>query len=81
LRRAEIEPYAWVINNTLVATDTTDPLLRERAKAELAQIREVEQKHARRVVIAPLMITEPTGTEQLQRLARTGTAAQAAYEN
>ncbi len=75
LRRAEIEPYAWVINNTLIATDTTDPLLRERAKAELAQIRIVEQQYAKRVVIAPLMITEPIGAAKLHQLAVGAAAA------
>ncbi len=69
LRRAEIEPYAWIINNTLAGTETTDPLLQERARAELAMIREVKEKHAGRVVIAPWMIEEPTGAGRLHQLA------------
>lgn len=76
LRRAEIEPYAWVINNTLVATDTKDPLLRERAQAELAQIRVVEQNYAKRLIIAPWMSEEPIGAEKLHQLA-TGITASA----
>ncbi|MBK9707111.1 MAG: arsenical pump-driving ATPase [Acidobacteria bacterium] len=72
LRRAGIEPYAWIINNSLAATGTSDPLLLDRAKAELEQIREVEQKHAKRVVIVPWMIEEPVGPERLMRLAQCG---------
>lgn len=70
LRRAGIEPYAWVINNSLAATDAIDPLLVDRAKAELEQIREVEQRYAKRVVIVPWMTEEPVGPERLQWLAQ-----------
>lgn len=70
LRRAEIEPYAWVINNSVAATDTKDPLLVERAQAELEQIQHVEQKYAKRVVIVPWMIEEPIGQERLRRLSQ-----------
>ena len=34
LRRANIEPWAWLINMSLIATGSTDPLLRERMRAE-----------------------------------------------
>jgi arsenite-transporting ATPase len=70
LRRAGIEPYAWVINNSLAATGATDPLLVARAKAELEQIQEVEQKYAERVVIVPWAVEEPVGPERLRRLAK-----------
>ena len=70
LRRASIEPYAWIINNSLAVTNTTDPLLVERAAAELEQIREVEQNYAKRVVIVPWMTEEIVGPEKLQRLAQ-----------
>ncbi len=70
LRRAGIEPYAWIINNSLAATGATDPLLVARAKAELEQIREVEQKYAERVVIVPWAVEEPVGPERLKRLAQ-----------
>ncbi len=76
LRRASIEPYAWIINNCLAVTETTDPLLVERAVAELEQVREVEQKYAKRVVIVPWMAEEVVGPERLQRLAQ-GKAAMA----
>ena len=34
LRRAGIEPFAWVINSSLVTSGTTDPLLRQRIVSE-----------------------------------------------
>jgi arsenite-transporting ATPase len=70
LRRASIEPYAWIINNSLAAAGATDPLLVDRAEAELEQVREVEQKYAKRVVIVPWMAEEPVGQERLKYLAK-----------
>lgn len=70
LRRAEIEPHAWIVNHSLAATGTTDPLLIERALSELELIREIERKHAQRVYIVPWMSEEPVGSEKLRRLAR-----------
>ena len=44
LQRAGIQPWAWVINNSLAAADTTSPLLRQRATQELEQIRQVSDR-------------------------------------
>ena len=41
LRRASIEPFAWVINKSLQASGTRDPLLRTRLDGELRQIARV----------------------------------------
>jgi len=69
LRRAEIEPYGWVVNRSLAATRTTDPLLRARAAAELGEIRRVtEQQHAKRVFVVPWSAEEPTGAGPLRGL-------------
>ena len=38
LRRAQIEPFAWVINSSLAAAGSTDPCLKQRVAAELEQI-------------------------------------------
>ena len=38
LRRAQIEPFAWVINGSLAAAHPRDPVLRARASAEVSQI-------------------------------------------
>jgi arsenite-transporting ATPase len=68
LRRARIEPFAWVINASLAAAGATDPLLRQRIAGELAQIALVRAEHARRVVVVPWQLDEPTGVERLRRL-------------
>lgn len=68
LRRAEIEPYGWVINRSLAATRTTDPLLRARATAELDEIRMVTERHAKRVFVVPWSAEEPTGASPLRGL-------------
>jgi arsenite/tail-anchored protein-transporting ATPase len=68
LRRAHIEPYAWVINRCLAATQTTDPLLRARAHAERAQMRTVADRHADRVYVVPWSADEPTGAQALRDL-------------
>lgn len=70
LRRAEIEPFAWVINSSLAAARTTDPCLRQRVAAELEQIEIVRARHAERVAIVPWMIEEPVGPARLLALAR-----------
>ena len=68
LRRAGIEPHAWVINNSIAATHTRDPLLLERAAAEMLQIHEVRSRYASRVVIVPWLTEEPVGTRLLRNL-------------
>ncbi|MBJ7532903.1 arsenical pump-driving ATPase [Rhodomicrobium vannielii ATCC 17100] len=70
LRRAGIEPWAWVINNSLALAHPVAPLLRQRAAVELAQIKAVATKHARRWAAVPLQADEPVGIEQLRALAR-----------
>lgn len=39
LRRAGIEPWAWLINNSLAAAATSSPLLQLRAAHEVEQIK------------------------------------------
>jgi arsenite-transporting ATPase len=68
LRRAHIEPFAWVINASLAAAGSTDPLLQQRIRDELSQIALVRSTHARRVVVVPWQVEEPTGPERLRRL-------------
>jgi arsenite-transporting ATPase len=75
LRRANIEPWAWLINKSLFATGSTDPLLRERMRAEIAQVARVLRDLARRVVLVPWMVEEPTGVERLHALVTHGTPA------
>ncbi len=68
LRRAQIEPYAWVINSSLAATATTDPLLRARAANERVMIEEVRDRRAARTFIVPWQATPPVGATSLHEL-------------
>ncbi|QDT06950.1 Arsenical pump-driving ATPase [Rubripirellula lacrimiformis] len=68
LRRAEIEPFAWVINQSLVPLDVTDPTLRRRQQHELPFIDEVKSTLAKRVALVPWQSEPPTGRTQLQKL-------------
>lgn len=66
LRRAGIEPYAWIINQSLSQSETTDPILRARAQNELRYIKEVVQDHAPKAVLVPWMPDDPVGAERLR---------------
>ncbi|CAG1013125.1 MAG: arsenical pump-driving ATPase [Rhizobiaceae bacterium] len=68
LRRAGIEPYGWVINKSMSATGTRDPLLRSRLKGERAQIDRVRADYARRVYLLEFRTTPPVGLDELERL-------------
>ena len=72
LRRAQIEPFAWVINGSLAAAHPSDPVLRARAAAEISQIRKVRGHLARRVALIPFQIEEPVGIDRLGALAIDG---------
>lgn len=67
LRRAGIEPWAWVINSSLSAASPTDPLLIARAAEERQHIERVQRSVAR-VAIIPWLTKEPTGSERLLEL-------------
>ncbi len=68
LRRAGIEPWAWVVNNSVAAARPSSPLLRQRAKNELREIAAVATKHASRYAVVPLLKEEPVGVERLLEL-------------
>jgi len=69
LRRAGIEPWGWVVNNSLAAAAPTAPLLRQRAVAELEQIDTVRDELANRCAVIPLAVSEPVGITALGQLA------------
>jgi arsenite-transporting ATPase len=68
LRRAGIEPWAWIVNNSLALARPVSPLLQQRARNELAQIELVSHKHAQRYAVVPLQASEPVGVELLEQL-------------
>ncbi len=53
LRRAGIDPYAWVINQSLSPLEISDPLLLTRCSQEGRYIDEVISKHSARTFIVP----------------------------
>lgn len=67
LRRAGIEPWAWVINSSLAAASPSDPLLVARAAEERRHIERV-QKSVTRAAIIPWQAQEPVGSERLLEL-------------
>ncbi len=53
LRRSNIEPYAWIANQSMAATDISDPLLKQRAAEEIPLLEEIEKKHAKKLYAIP----------------------------
>ncbi|MDY7554348.1 arsenical pump-driving ATPase [Pseudomonas veronii] len=68
LRRADIEPFAWVVNKSLLATDTTDPLLRARLDSERKQMVRVAEETNHAVIVVPWTAEPPVGVAGLKRL-------------
>lgn len=68
LRRAGIEPFAWVINASLAATGSADPCLRQRIAAEHQQLARVRTQLAERLAVVPWQREEPVGPARLLAL-------------
>jgi len=68
LRRAQIEPFAWVINQSFAGSGSRDPLLVARGRGEVQYIREVVEKLSKRTALVPWVREEPAGPEKLQQL-------------
>ena len=52
LARAEIRPFAWVVNQSLTPLNVTDPVLRARRAHEATHLKELVN-HAERIVLEP----------------------------
>jgi arsenite/tail-anchored protein-transporting ATPase len=72
LRRARIEPFAWVVNRSLVASGTRDPLLAARLDGEAAQLARVARGLAQRSYVVPWVARAPVGIEALSALVESG---------
>ena len=78
LRRAKIEPYAWVINKSLAASGTTDPLLIARLGGERIQVARIAGGLAKRTFVLPWLAQSPVGVDALGALmVQPGSANQA----
>ncbi|HXR48662.1 MAG TPA: arsenical pump-driving ATPase [Candidatus Limnocylindrales bacterium] len=73
LRRAHIEPFGWVINQSFAESGSRDPLLVARGNGEVPFIREVTEKLSQRTALVPWVTEEPAGPERLQQFFETAT--------
>ncbi len=70
LDRAGIQPYAWVINQSLLASGTCNPLLAERGQYEASFIHRVADELAQRCALIPWLAETPIGIEGLAKVIR-----------
>jgi arsenite-transporting ATPase len=70
LARAGIAPFAWVINQSLRASGTTDPLLAQRGHYEAPFIERVTTTLAPRAALIPWLAAAPVGPEGLRGVCR-----------
>ena len=68
LRRAGIEPYAWVVNKSILAAGTRDPLLQARLDGERQQMTRLADGLAHRAFAVPWMPQAPVGLSALSNL-------------
>ena len=68
LRRAQIQPLAWVCNRSLLSTGTRDPLLAARLAGERRQIARITHGLAPRLYAVPWQIRPPVGVAALDAL-------------
>ena len=68
LRRAHIEPYAWVLNKSVLAAGTQDPLLAARLTGEEMQMKRITGGLAKRLFVLPWLTRPPVGNIELSKL-------------
>jgi arsenite/tail-anchored protein-transporting ATPase len=68
LRRAGVEPYAWVMNRSLVAAGSHEPVLRARMAGERRQMERIRDRLARRLYVVPLRTRPLVGVDALVQL-------------
>lgn len=73
LRRAGIEPWAWIVNHVLHTEQVRSPLLVQRAHRQQPHIDAVKHLHAHRYAVVPLLASEPVGVAALQALSQGST--------
>jgi len=68
LRRARIEPFAWVVNKSVITAGTHDPLLKARLAGEARQLERISNGLAKKTFVLPWLAQPPIGIEALSRL-------------
>ncbi|WP_257064476.1 arsenical pump-driving ATPase [Priestia megaterium] len=66
LKRAQITPKWWIVNQSLYATDTKDVILKGRAQAEKAWIKRVSNELTSNCAIIPWQSEEKIGYEKVK---------------
>ncbi|NMO80075.1 arsenical pump-driving ATPase [Niallia alba] len=66
LRRASINPKWWVINQSLSATNTNDPILKGKALTEKEWIQEVRDNKSEKCAVIPWLPEEKIGYDKLK---------------
>ncbi|MDV6039766.1 arsenical pump-driving ATPase [Bacillus sp. SM-B1] len=70
LKRADITPKWWVINQSFYATRTSDSVLRGRAQSEVQWIQSVQKESQNNCVIIPWQSDDIVGYEKLKALVK-----------
>ena len=68
LRRAGIEPFAWVLNKSVLAAGTRDPLLAARLLGERKQMQRMAAGLVKRVFTLAWLTMPPVGFSELSKL-------------
>lgn len=66
LKRAQIDPKWWIINQSLYAAQTNDPVLRGRAASEKQWIQKVVEELAAKYAVIPWLAEEKIGYDKLK---------------
>ncbi len=76
LRRAGIEPWAWIVNKSLSAARTHSALLQQRAANEVLELASVATLSGGHYAIVPLLTEDPVGAERLRGLVQPAAVGQ-----
>lgn len=68
LQRANINPWGWIVNNSLVQDGIQAELLKERAASQQPLIEKVIQQYSSRTVVVAMQKKEPVGVSALNAL-------------
>ena len=68
LRRAKVEPFAWVVNRSLSAAGARDPVLAAKLEGERRQLTRIAHGLASRVFVVPWRPVPPVGVDALATL-------------
>lgn len=68
LRRAKIEPYAWILNRSILAAGTRDPLLLARLQGEAKQIERIRAGLSNNLFAIPFQTEPPVGIQALHKI-------------